>query len=477
MNLQAEAVATARAAYEAARQQFGEQDVKTQEAYNKLLQEQIDFYKTINELRAVGASTEGTAAENEQDRAEKFKEYAKLLGENYDALSKMGFSDEEIQEAFQQQTGWRPKIDVSGTKNDVEAAIQQALDTAMTGVEGHTPITIEIAPPDPVKTQQVGQQIGQQINTGIKGTVDAGGLQQTGDQYIQGLKDGLIEGVDKYIPGAGQKVSDGMQRVTDLLNIDLGIESPSKVAYQIGAYYMEGLKLGLIEGVDGLGEIGYMIASAMKGLNTPNVDGDAITSAANEMLVSIGLGVQNGSEQVILAVASVITTSAQEGLKVTPQFVSIGQSMGSQIVAGLQSEFEAIGEAAAQAVRAAYARAMGMAGSLSHGLVGGSTNSSLTPVSTSDWMPQSPSRSVSSGYTGFQGTTQNQRDQIGSILDRVSVFSSSRLGLQTTQPEAIQQNNYNFTQNNTSPKALSNAEIYRQTKTQFARFKNKINRG
>lgn len=476
MNLQAEAVATARAAYQAATQQFGEASVQTQEAYNKLLQEQVDFYKLVNELRNVGVDT-GTGADGEvKSQADKFREYARLLQENYEGLSEMGFSDEEIKEVFQKQTGWYPKVDVSGATNEVEAAIQQALDTAMIGVEGHAPITIEIAPPDPVKTQKVGQQIGTQINTGIQSTVDAGGLQQTGEQYIQGLKDGLVESVDKYIPGAGEKISDGMQRVTDLLNIDLGINSPSKVAYQIGAYYIEGLKLGLIDGVSGLGEIGHMIASAMKGLNTPNIDKNAVASVADGMLVSIGLGVQNGSEQVILAVASVITTSAQEGLKVTSQFVSVGQSMAIQIVAGLQDKFEAIGQAAAQAVQAAFAAAMGTAESLSGGLVGGSSGLGITPVSTSDWM-QNPSGRTLSGHTKLQGLNQNQTSQIKNILDKVGVFSSARLGSQqTVQPEAIQQNNYNFTQNNTSPKALSNAEIYRQTKTQFAQFKNKTNR-
>lgn len=477
MNLQAEAVATARAAYEAARQQFGEASVQTQEAYNKLLQEQVDFYKLVNELRNVGANTGTDASGEAKSQADKFKEYAKLLSENYEALSKMGFSDEEIQEAFQQQTGWRPKVDVAGTTNEVEAAIQQALDTALVGTEGHAPITIEIAPPDPLKTQQVGQQIGQQINTGIQGTVGTGG-QQIGEQYNQEIANGIIDTVDKYIPGAGEKISDGMQRVTDLLNTDLGINSPSKVAYQIGAYYIEGLKLGLIDGVAGLGEIGHMIASAMKGLNTPNVDENAVATVADGMLVSIGLGVQNGSEQVILAVSSVIKTSAQEGLKVTPQFISVGQSMAMQIVVGLQDKFEAIGQAAAQAVQAAFAAAMGAAGALSGGLVGGSTGESgLTPVSTSDWMQTPGSGFNLVGAPGLHGTNQNQNTQIGNILDKVSAFSSSRLGgQQLAQAEPIQQNNYNFTQNNTSPKALNNTEIYRQTKTQFARFKNQTNK-
>lgn len=477
MNLQAEAVATARAAYEAARQQFGEASVQTQEAYNKLLQEQVDFYKLVNELRNVGANTGTDASGEAKSQADKFKEYAKLLSENYDAMIKEGFSDEEIRKTFQQQTGWRPKVDVAGTTNEVEAAIQQALDTALVGTEGHAPITIEVAPPDPVKTQQVGQQIGQQINTGIQGTVGTGG-QQIGEQYNQEIANGIIDTVDKYIPGAGEKISDGMQRVNDLLNTDLGINSPSKVAYQIGAYYIEGLKLGLIDGVAGLGEIGHMIASAMKGLNTPNVNENAVAAVADGMLVSIGLGVQNGSEQVILAVSSVITTSSQEGLKVTPQFISVGQSMAMQIVVGLQDKFEAIGQAAAQAVQAAFAAAMGAAGALSGGLVGGSTGESgLTPVSTSDWMQKPGSGFNLVGAPGLHGTNQNQNTQIGNILDKVSAFSSARLGgQQLAQAEPIQQTTYNFTQNNTSPKALNNTEIYRQTKTQFARFKNQTNK-
>lgn len=477
MNLQAEAVSTARAAYEAARQQFGEASVQTQEAYNKLLQEQVDFYELINELRNIGVDTGTTDAAESQ--TEKFKEYAKLLQENYDQLSEMGFTDKEIQEAFQQQTGWRPKVDVPGTVNEVESAIQQAINTAMIGTEGYTPITIEIAPPDPVKTQQVGQQIGTQINTGIQNTVDTGALQQTGEQYIQGLQQGLVDSVDKYIPGAGEKISDGMQRVTDLLNIDLGIESPSKVAYQIGAYYMEGLKLGLIEGVDGLDDIGYTIVSAMKDLRELNIDGGAVTTAANEMLVSIGFGIQNGKEAIIFALTSVITDAANASLQATSQFVSVGQSMGGQIVTGLQSSFDAIGTAAANAVKNAFLAAMGMASSLSGGLYGGSasTSTGITPVSTSDWMAALSDEALPD-YLRLKSVDRSKAAQLENIIDKVDAISSARFdSQQSPKPETIQQNNYNFTQNNTSPKALSNAEIYRQTRTQFARFKNQTNRG
>lgn len=475
MNLQAEAVATARAAYEAATQQFGEASAHTQEAYNKLLQEQVEFYKLVNELRNIGVDADTNADGEAKSQAEKFQEYGKLLQENYEGLSNMGFADDEIKELFQKQTGWKPNV---GDADEIEIAIQEAVDTAMTGVKGHVPITIDFAPPDPVKTQQVGQQIGTQINAGIKGTVDAGGLQQTGDQYIQGLKDGLVDGVEKYIPGAGQKVRDGMQWLNDTLNLDLEINSPSRVAYQIGSYYMEGLKLGLIDGVDGLGEIGHMISSAMRGLNSPNIDESVISAVANEMLVTLGLGVQNGSESVVLAVASVITTSAEEGMNVTSKFVSVGQSMAMQIVTGLQSKFEAVGQAAAQAVQAAFASAMGMAESLGGGLGGGSTDGSgLTPVSTSDWSPSATTRLNFLGNSGLRGINRNQSNQIENILRQTDILAASRYDRrQTPQAKAIQQNTYNFTQNNTSPKALSNTEIYRQTKTQFAQFKNKTNR-
>lgn len=479
MNLQAEAVATARAAYEAAREQLGENAVETQEAYNKLLQEQIDLYNTINELRAVGADTGATDTENEYDRAARFKEYAKLLAENYDAMIKEGFSDEEIRAAFQKQTGWYPDIEVDAdkTKSDVEAAIQEALNTALIGTEGHVPITIDIAPPDPVKTQKVGQQIGTQINTGIKGTINTDGLQNTGDQYIQGLKDGIVEGAEKYIPGAGEKISNGMQRVTDLLNWDLEINSPSKVSYRIGAGYIEGLVLGLTDNLDGLGKVGSLISAAMKGLGNTKFSPDSIAAVSNEMLVSIGIGVQDGSNQVVLAVASVITNAAQESIKVTPQFISVGQSMAMQIVAGLEDKFEAIGQAAAKAVQVAFAAALGMAGSLTGGSTGSTAGNGLTPVSTSGWMQNASGGLSLSNYTGLKGTNQNQSSQIGNILNRVDAFAASRLPSQdASQKIPVQQNNYNFTQNNTSSKSLNNTEIYRQTKTQFARFKNQTNK-
>lgn len=477
MNLQAEAVATARAAYEAARQQFGEQDLNTQEAYNKLLQEQIDFYKTINELRAVGVEDEAVIAEQGESQADKFREYASLLQDGYESLHEVGFTDEEIKAAFQEQSGWKPNInvDTDTAKTEIESAIQEALNTALIGTEGGAELTIEIAPPDPVKVQRVGQQIGTQINTGIQSTVDTGGLQETGEQYIQGLKDGLVEGAEKYIPGAGEKISDGMRRVTDLLNIDLGINSPSKVAYQIGAYYIEGLKLGLIDGVNDLGEIGHMIATAMKGVNSLEIDENAVTAVADEMLVSIGLGVQNGSEQVVVALTSVITSAANKSLAVTPKFISVGQDMAMQIVAGLEDKFEAIGEAAAEAVKAAYAAAMSAAGTLSNGAVGGT--SSITPVIVAG-SSIGMSNTVSASKLILSGINQNQTSQIGNILTRTSALTSARLhGTEPAHTTAQQVNNYNFTQNNTSPKALNTSEIYRQTNTQFARFKNQTNRG
>lgn len=479
MNLQAEAVATSRAEYEAMRKELGESDLKTQEAYNKLLQQQIDFYKTINELRNVGAKEETPEelAEKEQKRMESFRIYSDLLREYYDRLSSLGLTDDEIKQAFQEQSGWTPNIntDIDETTKEIEAAIQEALNTALIGTEGGAELTIEIAPPDPEKAKEVGENIGKSINSGIQGIINADGLKDTGTQYVEGLKDGLVEGVEKYIPGAGEKVKDGMNWLTETLNLDLGINSPSKVAYQIGSYYMQGLKLGLIDGVNGLAAIGPMIVSAMKGLNTPSIDENAVVAVADGMLISIGLGVQNGSEQVVVALTSVITSAANESLAVTPKFISVGQDMAMQIVTGLQDKFEVIGEAAAEAVKAAYAAAMSTAGSLSGGVVGGA--SGITPVIVAGSSKDSIN-SVSFGKLNLSGINQNQTTQIGNILNSISALTATRYsGATSSKAEPVQQVNYNFTQNNTSPKALNTSEIYRQTNTQFARFKNQTNRG
>lgn len=45
---------------------------------------------------------------------------------------------------------------------------------------------------------------------------------------------------------------------------------------------------------------------------------------------------------------------------------------------------------------------------------------------------------------------------------------------QNEKPEQVINQNFNFTQNNTSPKALSRSEIYRQTNNQFSQFKQAV---
>ncbi len=65
--------------------------------------------------------------------------------------------------------------------------------------------------------------------------------------------------------------------------------------------------------------------------------------------------------------------------------------------------------------------------------------------------------------------SQEHATQIGSSVRRVSEVVSSSDGACTTS------NNFSFTQNNYSPKALSRVEIYRQTKNQFSAMERMVN--
>lgn len=71
--------------------------------------------------------------------------------------------------------------------------------------------------------------------------------------------------------------------------------------------------------------------------------------------------------------------------------------------------------------------------------------------------------------TGIVGASARDRAVADDLRRADDARKDSSSGSTTT---TNQTNNYNFTQNNTSPKSLNAADIYRQTKTQFARFKN-----
>ena len=108
---------------------FGEQSEKTQEAYNKLLQEQIDLadlHNQYTELTKELTETQQTQVETNQAA---FEKYAEFIQQNKDNVLALGVSLEELKKVAAQRTGYNPDLDTQTMNNQVAGTVTNAMNT------------------------------------------------------------------------------------------------------------------------------------------------------------------------------------------------------------------------------------------------------------------------------------------------------------------------------------------------------------
>lgn len=108
---------------------FGEQSEKTQEAYNKLLQEQIDLadlHNQYTELTKELTETQQTQVETNQAA---FEKYAEFIQQNKDNVLALGVSLEELKKVAAQRTGYNPDLDTKAMNQQVTDTVTNAMGT------------------------------------------------------------------------------------------------------------------------------------------------------------------------------------------------------------------------------------------------------------------------------------------------------------------------------------------------------------
>lgn len=108
---------------------FGEQSEKTQEAYNKLLQEQIDLadlHNQYTELTKELTETQQTQVETNQAA---FEKYAEFIQQNKDNVLALGVSLDELKKVAAQRTGYNPDLDTQAMKQQVTNTVTNAMGT------------------------------------------------------------------------------------------------------------------------------------------------------------------------------------------------------------------------------------------------------------------------------------------------------------------------------------------------------------
>lgn len=119
---QAEAVQLAQGEYEVTLKQFGAEDYNTKSAYSKLLQDQLDLAKLVNELN----DYQKTMTDN-QDTAK--KEYIDYINKNSEWLQSFGYTIEQIKAEASKVSGYDPQNGTSQMKSDISNSVKESMET------------------------------------------------------------------------------------------------------------------------------------------------------------------------------------------------------------------------------------------------------------------------------------------------------------------------------------------------------------
>lgn len=458
LQLQSQKVSYAQAEYQTTLEQLGAASEETQEAYNKLLQEQIDLASLAEELNT--AQAEAT----ERNR-EAFQKYADYLNENQETLLNFGFSLEEIKAAAQSSTGYDPNAMTQNMSVDVQKVVADAMKNVQvayqTGAEEtfHTLVT---------QSTEIGTSMAAGIGTGLQNgasqAVQAGATSMvtacadsiTSQSQTWNQAGGVL--VDSFITGIQSNVERAAQAAANLANtayqaaINGIITASDTNASILVLQYSDALR----NQSDGWGEIGNAL-----------VDG-----FANGILAS--------QDKVTNAAVSLVSAGANSIVGQKHLWANAASTLVDGFIEGIRSNIDrAAQEAAAMAV-AAYSAAMSAIGGGSSGggvsiSVGGgasaaSSGGSVRRVMNMDDM-------VSSAKTGAALTTTAalSLSPMGTLARAASVAASAARKVASTGSSKESSSGgttvQNFTQNNCSPKSLDRTTIYRNTKNLFSQLK------
>ena len=266
-----------------------------------------------------------------------------------------------------------------------------------------------------------------------KSTIESAAT-ETGKYTSEGLIKGVEETQDKVNTAFGKVGTDAL----DTLNKKMGVQSPSRFTRLTGKYTNEGLALGMKETLPSLLSIVANICTSIITKFNTGLSKDKFIAIGSQIGKALAEGLSSSSESA-KAKASEIAQEIAKALRETLQslmkkedYYVIGKGVGDAVAEGLLASVPAVKAAAAKVAEAAKVNP-----STKTGNGGGSTKSLAESF-------QSISANI--GGVGALANVTKARESVGVIANNETV------------------NNYNFVQNNTSPKALSRLDIYRDTR-------------
>lgn len=496
---QAEKVNLANAEYKATLKALGEESEKTQEAYNKYLQEQISMAELAQELADARQSILGTTEDGDSPMVAR----AKLIAENAEALQKAGFSMEQIQDWASEKVGWSKTSDTisKNMETDVQKIVADFMGTSTDAINGAmSQVEVVIidsttsAIQNGVKTgagnakssaYDAGKDIGNSLSQGADDALKKSNL---GDKVSDALGvdkekfagtaayavDGFINGLSSKLPSLESSAKDvGSSFLSGVKNF-LGIHSPSTEMMEVGHYCLEGLKAGIDTSHD-------IVLKACKDLSMKMTaelrnSYDDFYKAGQYMTEGIVRGMESKLEEAALMAAR-IAKEAYERAKAalgiaspSKKFAELGMYADLGFAKGLVNYSSKVNQAAENVGEEGLA---GMNSAVDRIMEFMENDIDMDPVIR----PVLDMTDIQNGSKALDAMlTTNRGLTLTGTINRANI-TASRMRQTINKPSSGESRkedgttNYNFTQNNYSPKALSRVDIYRNSKNLFSQMK------
>lgn len=476
---QAEQVRTQEAAYKALVQSgYATQD-QILEQENKWKQEQTKMYELSKQLLDAQEQTQGTTSD-------RMVAYAQYIAESKDDLLALGFTMEQIQAAAAEKTGYMMETAADSaqlqfkTVQDVfdhyvqaaEVIVKEPIVKAMTtGIGGGISAGAQAVAEGNVAN---GEMIGSSLINEVTNAITNGDLSSitnsvkekfvgSGTYVWEGIVDGASSGLEKL----GDIGSALWNKINGKFQEEGEIASPSKVMYQNGVWLVEGL-------ANGINDSAPLAYDAMS--NLVNGAASSYSNAGTGLVNGIGDGLTNGEVSTIDTMTQFLKNVLTQIDSNQQSFYTSGNNLSKQLCDGMTNGFTTYFQAVTNAVTVALEKleqevkmkAESIAQSVNQALSQAAqigVSGDLTPVKYNDEKPNVGIMPIKvpaykrNGTASLARATQSvvgSTGTVGKVLGAVAAVAGSTI--------------VNFTQNNTSPKALSRTEVYRDTKNGAARL-------
>ena len=457
LQLQSQKVSYAQAEYQTTLDQLGAASEDTQEAYNKLLQEQIELVELAEELNT--AQSEAT-----QRNREAFQKYAEYLNENQETLLNFGFSLEEIKAAAQSSTGYDPNAMTQNMSVDVQKVVADAMSNVQVAYQTSAEGTFRT-----LVTQST--EIGTSMAAGI-GT----GLQNGAPQAVQAGATSMVSACADSITSQSQTWNQAGGVLVD--SFIAGIQSNVEQAAQAAASLAESAYQAAINGIVTASETNASVLVVQYSEALRN-QSDGWGEIGNALVEGFANGILANQGKVTNAAVSLVSAGANSIIGQKQLWVNAASVLVDGFIEGIRSNVErAAQEAAAMAMAACSAAMSAIGGGAGGGVsisVGGGASAASSGGSVRRVMNMDDMVSQAKTGAAIATTAALSLSPMGTLAKAAGVAASAaRKAVSTGSSKESSSGGttvQNFTQNNYSPKSLDRTTLYRNTKNLFSQLK------